>query len=170
VLPSGSGREHACEMIPSDTDGVLMALGGLHRPTTGERLGVAFATFWISLAACSVFVGIFLGALSAFAWAQSAGAAVLYAIGYLGSYFLAALWAYREATTVHGFDSTGIKAYPGWPFRGWSVPRSHILEARIVRGTSQWTLDVALPDGKEKRLVLSASMQRALGIHGSMNA
>jgi hypothetical protein len=151
-------------MIPSDTDGVLQALGGLHPPTVGEKLGVAFATFWISLAGCSVILGIFLGVGGAFAGAKNTAVSILYGIGYLGSYVLAGVWAYREATTVYGFDSTGIRTYPGWPFRGWSVPRSHILEARVVRGTSQWTLDLTLPNGKEKRLVLSASMRRALGI------
>ena len=151
-------------MITSDTDAVLTALAGLHPPTVGERLGVAFATFWISLAGLSVILGIFLGVGGAFVGTENVVFMILYGIGYLGSYVLAGVWAYREATTVYGFDGTGIRAYPGWPFRGWSVPRSHILEARVVRGASQWTLDVTLPNGKEKRLVLSASMRRALGI------
>jgi uncharacterized protein len=151
-------------MIPSDTEDVLTALRGRHRPPVADALRRALLVFGLSLTWSSLALLIASLTWEGFPTWLRAVVAPLLIVGYVGSFVIPGILAYREATTIYVFDHTGLKARHGWPFQGWSVARTDILEARVVHGMFQWSLDLTLPNGRERRLALSPSMQRALAI------
>ena len=144
--------------------GVLDALQGTHRPTTAERFAAAFQAFWRTLALASIALGLALAAASGLTLATSAEVVESkpYAWGFNASFVVSAIAAFVAATRVYTVTDLEFAAGPWRVLAGWSVLRSAIVDASVVQGMYQRTLVLALGNGKEKRLPLLKSMQRAL--------
>src|SRR5262245_24301406 len=71
--------------------------------------------------------------------------------------------AYAGATGIYVIDNQGIRVERGWPLSRWSASRTQVADARVIKGLFRWMLVLTLASGREKRLILSESMRRAMG-------
>jgi hypothetical protein len=146
--------------------GLLKTLKGVHSLTRLERWDRAISLF-ILVVVWGGMVLLGIAAVGAEFQNWTVGQLVYSPAGVIAGILLGAGGArvgYAESRAVVEIGDKGIEVRVPCPLCRWHVARGGISRLAIMRGHGNWVLRVERRVGRPKLLILTSSMERALGL------